>query len=79
MKIINRNPHRSIVKKRICCDCGATLAYVPKDVVIRSYSCCGSIETDTFMSKLWSMAKCMNEIITTKTEYDAKKDNQKNS
>lgn len=49
MKIVSTKPHKIVVKRRVCSDCGMTLEYVPKDVVIRSYSCCGKMETDSFI------------------------------
>ncbi len=49
MKIVDVKPHESVVKRRVCKHCGVTLEYVPKDVVIRQYSCCGSLETDPFI------------------------------
>lgn len=46
MRVISKDPHRSIVKEKICANCGATLEYVPKDVktkIISDYT--GSKET----------------------------------
>lgn len=34
MKIINKTPDKSVTKQIVCCNCGATLEYVPKDVVV---------------------------------------------
>jgi hypothetical protein len=53
MKIVDKKPHESVVKQKICTNCGVTLEYVPKDVVFRKYSCCGSLECGTFI-------KCLN-------------------
>jgi DNA-directed RNA polymerase subunit RPC12/RpoP len=32
VKIIDPKPHESVVKQKICLNCGATLEYVPNDV-----------------------------------------------
>lgn len=59
MKVISKKPRKSVTKRKICTNCGTTLEYVPKDVVIREYSCCGSREIDSFIKcpncKEWLM------------------------
>jgi uncharacterized protein with PIN domain len=32
VKVIKKGPDQSVVKRRVCRNCGATLEYVPKDV-----------------------------------------------
>lgn len=32
VEIINKEPHKSVVKEAICRNCGVTLAYVPADI-----------------------------------------------
>lgn len=32
MRIIDVNPHKSVVKEKVCYNCGVTLEYVPADV-----------------------------------------------
>ena len=32
VEIINKEPHKSVVKEAICRNCGVTLSYVPADV-----------------------------------------------
>ncbi len=49
IKVINRKPHKSVVKRLICEECGVTLEYTPKDMVLKNYSCCGSLESDYFI------------------------------
>lgn len=34
VKIIDDNPHKSVVKQVICRNCGCTLEYVPNDIKI---------------------------------------------
>jgi hypothetical protein len=46
MKIVDTKPHKSVVERKVCNNCGVTLEYVPKDVVIRSY---GKSESDPFI------------------------------
>lgn len=53
MKIVKIKPHKSVVKRTVCLNCGVTLEYVLKDVKVRTYSCCGSLESDP-------MIKCLN-------------------
>lgn len=53
MKIVKKKPHPSVVKRRVCSDCGVTLEYVPKDIKVKTYSAYGSFERD-------SMIKCPN-------------------
>lgn len=33
MRIIDKGPHKSVVKQIICKNCGATIEYVPRDVI----------------------------------------------
>jgi len=45
--VVSTNPHPSVVKEAICCNCGATLNYVPKDVQSKFYrdiSGCGDTD-----------------------------------
>ena len=35
VQIVKLDPHHSVVKEAICRGCGATLSYVPNDVVSR--------------------------------------------
>lgn len=37
VKIVNLEPHPTVVKEIVCPNCGATLSYVPQDVQKRSY------------------------------------------
>lgn len=37
IKIINKTPHKSVVKKCVCQNCGATLEYTPQDIQIKTY------------------------------------------
>lgn len=37
IKIIDTNPHKSVVKEVVCKNCGSTLEYTPSDVQ-RSYT-----------------------------------------
>jgi hypothetical protein len=37
IKIIDDKPHKSVVKKRICDNCGVTLEYTPNDVKTTTY------------------------------------------
>ena len=39
VSIVSHNPHPSVVKEKLCKNCGCTLSYVPNDVKTR-------IETD---------------------------------
>lgn len=32
MRIIDVNPHKSVIKEKVCYNCGVTLEYVPADV-----------------------------------------------
>ena len=32
VKIVNKEPHSSVVKEKVCGNCGVTLEYVPLDV-----------------------------------------------
>lgn len=32
VKIIEKEPHKSVVKEKICRNCGVTLSYVPSEV-----------------------------------------------
>lgn len=32
VKVIEKKPHKKVVKRKICPNCGATLEYTPKDV-----------------------------------------------
>jgi len=32
MRVISRDPHPSVVKEKICTNCGVTLEYVPADI-----------------------------------------------
>lgn len=32
IKVISKIPHKSVVKKVVCKNCGSTLEYVPRDV-----------------------------------------------
>lgn len=32
MKVISTNPRKSVVRRKVCGHCGATLEYVPNDV-----------------------------------------------
>lgn len=38
VKVISTTPHESVVKHIICKHCGATLEYVPKDVLKQTYT-----------------------------------------
>jgi hypothetical protein len=38
IKIIDRKPHKSVVKKYICKDCGASLECTPNDITYKWYS-----------------------------------------
>jgi len=37
IKIINDKPHKSVVKRAICDNCGVTLEYVPNDVATKHW------------------------------------------
>lgn len=40
IQVIDKGPHKSVVKEVVCTNCGATLAYTPSDVytqVVRDY------------------------------------------
>lgn len=37
VKIISKEPDKSVVKRFICKNCGATLEYTPNDVEYKSY------------------------------------------
>lgn len=42
MKVLNMNPHPSVVRQLVCKSCGSTLEYVPQDIKLRvdvSYDC----------------------------------------
>ena len=32
MRVISKDPHHSVVKEKICTNCGVTLEYVPADI-----------------------------------------------
>ena len=38
VKVLDPNPHKSVVAEHICKNCGATLEYVPKDIQERKIS-----------------------------------------
>lgn len=38
MRVISKDPHHSVVKEKICTNCGATLEYVPNDVKSKTTS-----------------------------------------
>lgn len=38
VRIVDAEPHKSVVKEVICRNCGATLEYVPQDIESRIYS-----------------------------------------
>lgn len=59
IKIINKKPHESVVKRRVCSDCGITFTYTPIDRVLKNYSCCGSMESDFFIK----CPNCNSEMI----------------
>lgn len=49
VRIVNTKPHKSVVKKVICDNCGVTLEYVPNDVstrTIRDYG--GGSDTEKY-------------------------------
>lgn len=50
MKIVKVEPDESVVKRIICSNCGVTLEYVPNDKYGKTYSCCGHIEHDYFIT-----------------------------
>lgn len=37
IKIINKKPHKSVIKQCVCKNCGVTLEYAPNDVKIKTY------------------------------------------
>ena len=37
IKIVDKGPHKSVVKECICRNCGATLSYTPNDVTYNTY------------------------------------------
>lgn len=38
VKVIETKPDASVVKRKVCRECGATLEYVPRDVKTRSWT-----------------------------------------
>lgn len=38
IKVIDKTPHKSVVKQVVCDNCGVTLEYVPADIKSQSYS-----------------------------------------
>ena len=38
MRVISKDPHHSVVKEKICTNCGVTLEYVPADVQAKTIS-----------------------------------------
>ena len=36
--VVSKGPHQSVVKEIVCCHCGSTLEYVPRDVKQRTVS-----------------------------------------
>ena len=37
IKIISKKPHKNVVKRCICKNCGVTLEYTPADVTFKTY------------------------------------------
>lgn len=37
IKIVEEKPHKSVVKRVVCLNCGVTLEYVPNDVKVHIY------------------------------------------
>ena len=37
IKIINSTPHKSVVKRKVCDNCGVTLKYVPNDIKTETF------------------------------------------
>jgi hypothetical protein len=49
VEVIDKGPHKSVVKQVICRNCGATLEYTPKDVQHKTYCVMGESDTCSFI------------------------------
>lgn len=58
VRIINDEPHKSVVKEVVCTNCGVTLEYTPNDTIERNHT---DYVGDTNVFRVVPCPKCHHE------------------